>query len=113
MEKIHSMRLTKPRIVMRLFLALFLCIFIASCESETSSNTSERETNRKVNSNVEVKNGREKSREVEINNSFVKVTGEDENGYYKCSGVDPEITRSGVQDTSIYSCDGNKLIINR
>ncbi|KST67284.1 hypothetical protein [Mastigocoleus testarum] len=103
------MTLTKPRIIVRLFFALFLCIFIASCESETSSNTSERQKN----SNVEIKNGREKSREVEINNSFVKVTGEDENGSYKCSGVDPEITRSGVQDTSIYSCDGDKLIINR
>ena len=73
------------------FLFLYFIIQLtASCSSEVSRN--------KV------------SRRVENENGFIKLTGNDNGNEYECTGID---TNFDSNNTSIYSCSGSELVINR
>lgn len=73
------------------FLFLYFIIQLtASCSSEVSSN--------KV------------SRRVKNENGFITLTGNNNGNEYNCTGIDSNFDRD---DTSIYSCDGSQLVIDR
>ncbi|MBE9215562.1 hypothetical protein IQ247_23330 [Plectonema cf. radiosum LEGE 06105] len=71
----------------------FICLLTTSCSGGVSKFEEENDSRK----NVTVEKG------------FVKVTGKDDGTEYECSGFDPNFTT----DPSIYSCDGNELVINR
>ena len=73
------------------FLFLYFIIQLtASCSSGVSSN--------KV------------ARRIKNENGFITLTGNDNGNEYDCTGIDRNFDSN---DTSIYSCNGSELVIDR
>jgi len=78
---------TESRVKIGLFFLWLMCILITSCSNEVSKS----------------------ERKVKNNNGKITVSGNDDGREFECSGFDLNFT----SDTSVYSCNGNELVINR
>lgn len=86
------------RTIFGLCFLFFICLLTISCSNEVSVSESNE------------------SKNVTADDGLVKVSGENENGSYSCSGFDSELIQPGnfrIPKDDDYDCKDGQLVINR